>query len=139
MVKTEEALAIIGGHVDEEFPFGRLIVEVDPQDAVIELDGKMMPRQNPLTLNEVEVGAHKLKIIAPEYLPYEELIVIRRGEDTHVNKQLTPNYSNLNVIVLDQEGAPIKAARVLPSKILKSYLIKIALNNTSLKKHPTFY
>ncbi len=92
--------------------FGRLIIDTEPKSVVIEMDGELIGQRSPLTLNEAEVGAHKLKLIAPEYLPHEEVVVVKRGQDKRLKVRLTPAFSSLELSIQEPSGQPIKGVLV---------------------------
>lgn len=92
--------------------FGRLIIETEPKSVVIEMDGELVGQRSPLTLNEAEVGAHKLKLIAPEYLSHEEVVLVKRGQDKRLKVKLTPAFSSLELKIQEPSGQPIKGVLV---------------------------
>ena len=92
--------------------FGELRVVTNPPQAIIELDGRIVSQRGSWSDNELQVGAHKLKVSAPLHLPHEQLVLVSRQKSREVNVKLTPAYAHLLIQPRDLDGSAVVGAKV---------------------------
>jgi len=80
------------------FAYGDILVEAEPQNAEVYLDGKFVGF-SPLKLTNVDEGFHKIMVVRPDALPYITKVVVNEGEETlvkatfNIQQPSQPNYA----------------------------------------------
>ncbi|WFB35520.1 PEGA domain-containing protein [Kiritimatiellota bacterium B12222] len=64
---------------------GLAVIETVPRESTILLNGKEVAQQTPLTLPDLQTGTYLLQAQKSGYYPYEQSLVIRKGEATVLN------------------------------------------------------
>ena len=92
MVKKEITNQMNGQEITLEAPrpiYGSLVVESDPDEAAIYIDGKAMG-ETPKLIKEILIGSHEIRLTKNGYAEYTETVTITKGE----RKQVTATLSN---------------------------------------------
>lgn len=67
--------------------FGTLLANADVRDALVLVDGK--PNGFTPAVVNIPVGQHVVRITSSGFVPYEEKIVVKNGEQVHVDAEMT--------------------------------------------------
>jgi len=62
---------------------GNILVEAEPQNAEVYIDGKFAGFA-PLKLTNVSAGFHKIMVVRPDALPYMTSVIVEEGRDSYV-------------------------------------------------------
>ena len=85
--------------------FGTLVISSDPEDAEIQLDGKVLGK-TPFE-SKIEIGRHQLEVSAGDrYRPHEESFALDRNETRTVKAMLAPRLGKV-MITSSVRGAKI--------------------------------
>lgn len=76
---------------------GNLVVTTIPSEAEVFLDGKSVGK-TPLTLREILVGIHKVKVARENHAPEEREVEIKENQDVNLNFSLVLNAGTLSVV-----------------------------------------
>ncbi|MBW8886841.1 MAG: PEGA domain-containing protein [Fibrobacteres bacterium] len=106
---------------------GNLVVNSQPVDAAIFLDGKPMGK-TPREIKNVAEGEHHLRVELANFYPSEEKVFVNRGQSTQSNVQLKIKMGFLDVSTLPAGSSvsvngrffgktPLKVDKVEPGKV----------------------
>ena len=94
--------------------YGRLKIITTPPESIIHVDGEMLEKPiqpGVYILDEMEIGAHQVKVMAPDHRQKSEVVFVKRkNPDKRID--LIPAYSHLTLQLKEPTGEAISNVRL---------------------------
>ena len=87
---------------------GTVTVTSDPPDAAVYVDGQFAGR-TPLTLERVEAGDHRVRVVKDGYLENGRIVAVSAGRTASLQLQLTASTAGSAIASADQAGGGISS------------------------------
>jgi hypothetical protein len=117
VIAIAAAIQFSGGEAVPAAP-GTMFVTALPNDAEILIDGAVIARMSPFTARGLQQGRHDLLIQRDGYLPFQEQIVLKPGEN--LSRIVTLEEKNKVYGVLSVESDPPGATITVDGRVLAS-------------------
>jgi len=94
--------------------FGNIRIESDPTGARVTVDGEALATTTPCSIQRVQTGAHRVRIEAEWYHPFENDVYVDAGRTARVAAPLKdhPAFGTVSISITDERGKKVPGAEV---------------------------
>ena len=99
--------AKIYSHVEEQSRENWLALKVEPEDATVKIDGKLIILKHGENSRLLSLGEHEIECFCPLYHPEKRKFNIVADKTTQLDITLKPNYGFLEIVSTPENGATV--------------------------------